>query len=134
MIKTPLQGGCTQCVVGGVTGCGASSAPGWSGACSWSPSWAGQWAWPATSSPGEATCTRVAAVTRAVSRSRATCRQVGISSQHCAVLYDEEDCDTSSDLLRVQDGEQGRLAKWAPFSSTLQRNDLEVEIDVFQSC
>ena len=75
-----------------------------------------------------------AVVTRAVSRSRATCRQVGISSQHCAVLYDEEDCDTSSDLLRVQDGEQGRLAKWAPFSSTLQRNDLEVEIDLFQSC
>ena len=84
--------------------------------------------WPATSSPGVATCARVWLVTRAVSRSRDTCRQVGISSQHCAVLYDEEDCDTSSDLLRLRDGDQGRLAKWAPFSSTLQRNDLEVEM------
>ena len=53
---------------------------------------------------------------------------MGISGQHCAVLYDEEDCDTSSDLLRLRDGDQGRLAKWAPFSSTLQRNDLEVEM------
>ena len=41
------------------------------------------------------------------------------------MLYDEDYCDTSSDMLRVREGEEGRLAKWAPFTSTLQRNDLE---------
>ena len=41
------------------------------------------------------------------------------------MLYDEENCDTGSDQLRVKPGAQGRLSKWAPFTSTLQRNDLE---------
>ena len=43
----------------------------------------------------------------------------------CAVLYDEENCDTSSDMLRVRPGDSGRLSKWSPFTSSLQRNDLE---------
>ena len=44
---------------------------------------------------------------------------------NCAVLYDEENCDTSSDMLRVRPGDSGRLSKWSPFTSSLQRNDLE---------
>ena len=41
------------------------------------------------------------------------------------MLYDEENCDTSSDQLRVRPGDSGRLSKWSPFTSSLQRNDLE---------
>ena len=48
-----------------------------------------------------------------------------ISNVDCAVLFDEENCDTSSDSLRVKPGDWGRLSKWSPFTSSLQRNDLE---------
>ena len=52
---------------------------------------------------------------------------VQISDHLCAVLYDEEDCDTGAGLLRVKNGEEGRLAKWTPFTSKgLERNDIEV--------
>lgn len=53
------------------------------------------------------------------------CDTVGISNVDCAVLYDEENCDTGSDMLRVKPGDSGRLSKWSPFTSSLQRNDLE---------
>ena len=50
---------------------------------------------------------------------------VQISNVDCAVLFDEENCDTGSDQLRVRPGDWGRLSKWSPFTSSLQRNDLE---------
>jgi len=58
--------------------------------------------------------------------SQESCLTVGIPGGYCAILFDEEDCDSGSSLLKIKDGGEGRLSKWSPFpSSTLERNDLE---------
>jgi len=56
-----------------------------------------------------------------------TCDTVGISDAYCAVLFDQDDCDMSSNLLKVKDGEQGRLGTrfGTLFTKKLKRNDLE---------
>jgi len=74
---------------------------------------------------GAILCLSIGLTVYLLSGSGDRCDTVGISNTDCAVLYDEENCDTGSDLLRVKDGDSGRLSKWAPFSSKLQRNDIE---------
>jgi len=69
----------------------------------------------------------VLAIWTAVTRSNdTTCHDVGISERHCAILFDAENCASSSGLLKIKNGDGGRLPKWSPFpSSELQRNDVE---------
>jgi len=56
-----------------------------------------------------------------------TCVTVGISDEYCAILFDQDNCDMSSNLLKVKDGEQGRLGTrlGTLFTKKLKRNDLE---------
>ena len=56
-----------------------------------------------------------------------------ISDADCAILFDQDDCDMSSNLLKVKDGEQGRLGTrlGTLFTKKLKRNDLEVIFSVF---
>ena len=41
-------------------------------------------------------------------------------------MFDGENCDAGSGLLKIKKGGAGKLAKWSPFpSSELERNDVE---------
>jgi len=69
----------------------------------------------------------VLAIWKAVANgNKDTCPDIGISSQHCAIMFDGENCDAGSGLLKIKKGGAGKLAKWSPFpSSELERNDVE---------
>lgn len=59
-----------------------------------------------------------------IHKTKRTCKKIGISPGLCAVMYEDEECDTTDDYKELKSGDAGKLP-YSLFTTGLSRNDVE---------